>query len=112
VQDAPEWLGREPHIFQSPIEAGDRTAVHLIVQAVAAVCPNNRCFVTIGIGVRGGPTEGLRPVRGQSLGVSRMESVAESVADDFVGHHAGVPRLSQEEQTPASANRLIHALHG
>jgi hypothetical protein len=29
--------------------------------------------------------------------VSRMESVAESVAHDFVGHDPGVPRLCQAE---------------
>src|SRR5262249_53564041 len=44
--------------------------------------------------------------------VLRMESVAESVADNLVGHYPGVPRLGQAKQTGASASRLIHRLHG
>src|SRR5262245_31931471 len=45
VQYAAERVGRDPYIVQSPIEARDRTLVHLLVQAVAAVCPDNRRLV-------------------------------------------------------------------
>ena len=55
VQHSPEWVGREPHIFQSLIEACDRPAVHLLVQTVTAVDPNHRRLVAIGIGVARGP---------------------------------------------------------
>src|SRR5262245_49058897 len=40
-----------------------------------------------------------------------MESVAESVTDDLVGHHPDVPRLGQADKARASARRLINAVH-
>src|SRR5439155_25812084 len=54
---------------------------------------------------------GLAPVRGEPLAVPRVESVAERVADDLVGHHPGVPRLGQAEQARAAPRGLVDALH-
>jgi hypothetical protein len=63
------------------------------------------------IGVGRGAAERLGPVRGESLAVLRMESVAERVADNLVGHHPVMPCLSQAEQTLAAARHLIDASH-
>ncbi len=41
-----------------------------------------------------------------------VEAVAEGVADDFVGHHPGVPRLGQAAQALVAAGGGVDALHG
>jgi len=58
-----------------------------------------------------GAAESLGPVRGKPLGVLRMESMAERVADHLIGHHPAVPGLGQAEQARTAARGLIHALH-
>jgi hypothetical protein len=112
VQDLPERPGRfQAGILHRLVETLDRPPVHLLVRAVAAVHPHDRRLVSAGAGIGGRTAEGLGPVRGESLAVLRMESVAERVADDLVGHHPGMPRLGQAEQALAAARGLIHTLH-
>src|SRR5262245_21910581 len=71
-------------IFQRLIETGDCPLVHLLVRTVAAVNPHNRGLITVPIGVRRWPTKCLRPVRGKALGVLRVESAAERMANYLV----------------------------
>src|SRR6516225_2891110 len=85
VQHASESLVvREPDIFQRLIETRDRTLVHLLVQPVAAVHPDDRGLITISVGVGRWPTECLPPVRGKALGVLRVVAVAERMANHLV----------------------------
>jgi hypothetical protein len=112
VQHLPDGLGCvQPHIVHGLVKAGDRPAVHLLVRAVAAVDPHDRCLVSIVIGVGGWPAKSLSPVGSESLVVLGMESMAERVTDYLVRHHSGMPRLGQAKQTLAAASGLIHALH-
>jgi hypothetical protein len=87
----------QPNVLQSLIETSDSPAIHILVCTVATVDPHHRRFISVGLGVGGWPAEGLSPVRGESLRVLGMESVAERVTDYFVGHHAGVPRPGDAE---------------
>jgi hypothetical protein len=85
VQHASEAIvAREPDIFQRLIEARDRSLVHLLVRPVATVNPDDRGLVPIPVGVGRCPTKCLRPVRGKALGVLRMVTVAERMANHFV----------------------------
>src|SRR5580692_2369354 len=85
VQHAPKPLvAGEADIFQSLIETSDRPLVHLLVQPVAAVSPHDRGLVTVLVRVRRWPAECLGPVRGKALGVLRVVSVAERMANHFV----------------------------
>ena len=104
-------VGRGHHVLQGLVETGDRPLVHLLVRAVAAVDLHDKRLGSVRIGVRGRATEGLGPVRGESLLVLRMEAVAERVADHLVGHRPGVPRLGQAKQTIIAPGGLIYALH-
>ena len=90
----PRVIG-EAGIGQGLVEAGDRAAVHLLVHAVAAVHAHDRRLVAVGVRVGRRTTQRLSPVRGEPLGVVRMEAVAERVAHHLVGHHPGVPRGRQ-----------------
>jgi hypothetical protein len=71
-------------IFQRLIETCNRPLVHLLVRPVAAVNPHDGGLITVPVGVRRWPTKCLRPVRGKALGVLRVESVAERMANHFV----------------------------
>ena len=112
MQHPSQWLRGEPGVFQSLVETGDRTPVHLLVRAVSAVYPDYCSFVavTLGVGVRS--AQGFGPVGRESLAVLGMEAVAERVADDLVGHHPGVPCLGQANQPVVTAGSLVNALHG
>ena len=99
VQHLPERLvGGQPDVLQRLVEAGDRSPVHLVVRAVAAVHPHDRRLVAIAVGVAGGPTERLGPVRSEPLGVLRVKSVAERVAD-----HRRRPAPASARPRPAGA---------
>jgi hypothetical protein len=112
VQHAAESsVSVEPDVSHRLVETGDRPAVHLVVRAVPAVDPHDRGLVSIAVGVGCRTSEGLGPVCSEPFAVLRMESMAERVPDDLVGHHLGVPRLGQTEQAVAAARCLIHALH-
>jgi hypothetical protein len=41
-----------------------------------------------------------------------VEAVAEGVAHQLVGHHPGMPRLSETKEPFVAAGGLVHALHG
>src|SRR5262245_34428275 len=71
-------------IFQRLIETSDRPLIHLLVRPIAAVNPHDRGLITVPLGVRRWSTKRLRPVRGKALGVLRVQSVAERMANDFV----------------------------
>jgi hypothetical protein len=85
VQYASETLvTREPDIFERLIETYNRPLVHLLMRPVAAVNPDDRSLATMPIGVGRWPTERLRPVRGKALGMPRVVTVAERMANHFV----------------------------
>src|SRR5262245_57418064 len=71
-------------IFQRQVETSDRPLVHLLVRPVAAVNPHDKGLTTVTVGVRRWSTKCLRPIRGKALGVLRVESVAERMANHFV----------------------------
>lgn len=78
-------------IDESLVEASDRAAIHFFVLAVAAMHPDDRRLIAIGVGVSAGAAERLGPVSGESLDMLRVEAVAEGVADHFVGHYPIMP---------------------
>jgi hypothetical protein len=82
----------ESDIRKSLIEAGNRPAIHFDVLAVATVHPDDSRLVTLGIGIRAGATERLRPISRESLHMLGVEAVAERMADHLVGHHSTMPR--------------------
>ena len=96
MQDRPDRAIRiEADVLHRLVETRDCPAVHLGVLAIAAVDPHYERLVSARAGVGGGAAEGLRPVSGEPFAVLRIESVTEGVADNLVGHHPCVPRLSQ-----------------
>ena len=48
-------------------------------------------LVAIGLGIHAGSTECLGPIRGETLDILGMETVAERMADYFVGHRPTMP---------------------
>jgi len=98
-------------VCQRLIEAGDRSMVHLVVRAVPAVHPHDRRFVAVLGRERHRPTQRLRPVGGEPLGVLGVKSVAECMADHSIGHHPGMPRAGQAQQAIGTARSLVHRLH-
>src|SRR5215470_2123919 len=98
-------------IFQRLIETDDCPLVHLLVRPVAAVNPHNRGLITVLIGVRRWPTKCLRPVRSKALGVLRVESVAERMANHDVLQHPRVPRAGQPQQSIATTCGFVDRLH-
>jgi hypothetical protein len=85
----------QPDVNESLVEARNRTAIHFAVLPVAAVHLDDSGFVTIGIGVCGGASEGLRPVCSEALDMLRVEAVAEGMADHVVGHYPIMPSLGE-----------------
>ena len=79
--------------------------------SVAAVQPDDGGLVTIGGGIRAGPTERLCPIRGEPLDMPGMETVAERMADYFVGHHPTMPRLGEPAQALVATHRFEDSLH-
>ena len=55
--------------------------------------------------------QGFRPVRGEPLGVVRMEPVAEGMAHDLVIHDPAVPRLGQAAQAIVADGGLVKGRH-
>jgi hypothetical protein len=98
VQYRPERLGHDPHILQRLVEARDREAIHVHVRRVAALHPDDGGFVPIGLRVRRRTPEGLGPVAGESLGVLRMNAMAERMTDDRIAHDASVPGRREATQ--------------
>src|SRR5215470_6901477 len=78
---------------------------------VAAVYLDDGGLVTIGVGIRAGATQCLRPVRGESLDMLGVEAVAERMADHVVGHHPTMPGIGKPEQAIHSIHRLEDSLH-
>jgi hypothetical protein len=68
-------------ICKSLVKAGNRTAIHFVVLPLAAVHLDDGGLVTIGAGICAGSTECLGPVSGESLGMLRVEAVAERMPD-------------------------------
>ena len=112
VQHASQPLvGGEPGVLQGLIETGDRSLVHFLVRPVAAVNPHDGRLIAVLVGVRCWPTECLRPIRSEALGVLRVESVAERMANYFVLQHTRVPRVGQPQQPVETARGFIDRLH-
>ena len=113
VQHASElFVIGEADIFQRLIETGDRPLVHLLVRPVPAVNPHDRGLIAVAIGVLRWSTEYLRPVGCKALGVLRVESVAERMANYFVLEHARVPGTGQPQQPVETARGFIDSLQG
>jgi len=87
----------EADIFHRLIETSDRPLVHLLVESVAAVNTNDRSLITKVVGIGRRSAKRLNPVGSKTLGMLRVESVAERMADNFVLHHSRVPRASQPQ---------------
>ena len=77
-------------VSQSLVEASDGAAIHLVVNPVAAVDPDDGGLVAIELGIQAGSTECLGPIRGETLDMLGMKTVAERMADYFV-RDDGVP---------------------
>src|SRR5262249_52151321 len=86
-------------------------AIHFDVLPVAAVDPDDRGLITIGVGIRAGPTEGLGPVSSEAFGMLRVEAVTERMADHLVGHHPAMPGVSQTAHAVHSPRCLENSLH-
>src|ERR1700674_2622866 len=93
------------------VEAGNRAAIHFVVLSVAAVHLDDGGLVTIGVGIRGGATECLGPVSGESLDMLGVEAVAERMADHVVGHHPTMPGTGKAAQAVVATRRLANSLH-
>ena len=112
VQHASElFILGQAGIFQRLIETRDRPLVHLLVRPVAAMNPDHRGLITVPVGVRRWATECLRPIRGEALGVLRMVTVAESMANHFVFEHPRVPRVGQLQHPLATTGGVVDRLH-
>jgi hypothetical protein len=98
-------------IRQSQIEAGNRTAIHLIVLTVPAMRLDDSGFVTVGLRVRSRATECFGPIRGESFHMLGMEAMAERVGHDLVGHHPLVPSVSKTAQAVVPTRCREDGLH-
>jgi len=85
----------ESDVSHGLIEAGNRSAVHLLVPSVAAVHAHDRRLVAKGGGVGGRAAECLGLICSKSLAVSGVETMAERVADYRVIHNPAMPRIGQ-----------------
>ena len=95
----------------SLVEASDSAAIHLVVHSVTAVDPDDGGLVAIGLGIHAGSTECLGPIRGETLDMLGMETVAERMADYFVGHHPTMPGSGQAAQAVDAARCLEDGAH-
>ncbi len=112
MQHAPQrGVVGQSYVGESLIEARNRAAIHLIVLPVAAVHSDHGRFVTIGFGIRGRSTEGFSPIGGEAVDVLRMKTVAECMADYFVGHHPPVPGSGKPLQSVGAAHGLEDSTH-
>jgi hypothetical protein len=98
-------------IDQSLVKTANGTAIHFIVLAVAAVYSDDGGLVTVGVGIRGGATECLDPVCGESLDMLGVEAVAECMADNVIGHHPTMPGVGQTAQAVCATCCLEDRLH-
>ena len=81
------------------------------MQPVAAVNPHDGRLTTVIVGVRCWPTERFRPVRRKPLGVLRMVSVAECMANHFVLQYPCVPRVGQFQHSIDASHGFIDRLY-
>src|SRR5262249_29524267 len=98
-------------VSQSQVEASDGAAIHLVVHPVAAVDPDDGGLVAIGLGVHAGSTECLGPIRGETLDMLGMETVAERMADYFVRHHPTMPCSGKTAQAVDATRCLEDSAH-
>src|SRR5215468_11635685 len=101
----------QSYVSQSLVEASDGVAIHLIVHPVAAVDPDDGGLVAIGLGIHAGSTECLGPISGKTLDMLGMETVAERMADYFVGHHPKMPGSGKTAQAVDAARCLEDSAH-
>jgi hypothetical protein len=98
-------------VSQSLVEASDGAAIHLVMHSVAAMDADDGGLVAIGLGIHAGSTECLGPIRGETLDMLGMETVAERMADYFVGHHPTMPGSSKTAQAVDAPHRLEESTH-
>jgi hypothetical protein len=75
------------------------------------VDPDDRGLVGIGLGIHAGSAECLGPIRGETLDMLGMETVAERMADYFVGHHPTMPGSGKTAQAVDAARCLEDSAH-
>ena len=68
-------------------------------------------LVAVGVGIHAGSTECLRPIRGEALDMLGMETVAERMADYFVGHNPTMPGSGKAAQAVDAARCLEDSEH-
>ena len=78
---------------------------------VAAVDPDDGGLVAIGPGIHAGSTECLGPIRSETLDMLRMETVAECMADYFVGYHPTMPGTGKTAQAVDATRCLEDGAH-
>jgi hypothetical protein len=93
------------------VKADNRAAIHFVVLSVAAVHLDDGGLVTIGVGIRARTTECLGPVSGESLDMLGVETVAEGMADHFVGPYPAMPGLGKTTQAVIATRRFEYGLH-
>jgi hypothetical protein len=75
------------------------------------VDPDDGGLVAIGLGIHAGSTECLGPIRGKTLDMLGMETVAEGMADYIVGHYPTMPGGGKTVQAVVSARCLEDSTH-
>ena len=104
----------ESGIDQRLVEANGCAPIHFVVLPVSAVYPDDAGLVTVGVGIRARSTEGFGPISGEPLDMPGMETVAERMADYFIGHYPAMPGLGKTLQALGATRRLedsTHAFH-
>ena len=98
-------------VSQSLVEASDGAPIHLVVHPVTAVDPNDGGLVAIGLGIQAGSTECLGPISGEALDMLGMETVAERMANYFVGHYPTMPGSGKTAHSVDAARCLEDSTH-
>ena len=103
MEHASERRIGELDVIHGAVEAFDRSMVHLLVKAVAAVHANHGGLVAVLFAVGQWTAPGLAPVRRESLCVLWVEAMTERVRDNFIFHDPFVPRTGETQDTRGTA---------
>lgn len=101
----------EPGINNRLVEAGNCTAVHLVVLSVAAVHLDDGRLVAASVRLYAGAAQRLSPVSGKSLDMLRKEAVAERMTDHLVGCCPPMPRRGKATQALIAPGCLENGTH-
>ncbi len=101
----------ESDVSQSLVEANDGPAIHFMMHAAAAMDPHDGGLIAVGLRIHAGSTQCLGPIRGETLDMVGLETVAERVANYFVGHHPAMPGCGKATQSIATSRGLEDGTH-